>query len=199
MTTVRCGVNTLSERLAEHPVERRSSPFPLWNKVGRALWGLVWLFLFRPSPKPFHGWRRFLLRLFGARVDRKAYVHASARIWAPWNLEIGPWSCLAERVDCYCVDQVRLGRHVTVSQGSFLCTASHDYEDPRMPLVTAPIVLEDWSWVCAGAMVAPGVTVHTGAVVGAWAAVFRDVPPWTVVGGNPAQVLKARVFREAPP
>ncbi len=196
MTLAFCRPHASPERVADRRIDPGSSPFPFWHKVARALWGIVWLFLFRPSPKPLYAWRWFLLRLFGARLDWKAYVHASVRIWAPWNLEMGPWSCLGDRVDCYCVSRIRLGQHVTVSQGSFLCTASHDYEDVRMPLVTAPIVLDDWSWICAGAIVGPGVTVHTGAVVGAWAAVFRDVPPWTVVGGNPARFLKARVLRD---
>jgi len=104
--------------------------------------------------------------------------------------------CLADRVDCYCVAPIRIGAHATVSQYSYLCSASHDFEDPRMPLTTAPIVIGDQAWVCADVFVGPGLTIGPGAVVGARSSVYRDVAPWTVVGGNPARFIKKRVLRE---
>ena len=81
-----------------------------------------------------------------------------------------------------------------VSQHAFLCTASHDITDPGRRLVTAPIHLGSSSWVCAGAFVNLGVTLGEGAVVAACAVVTKDVAAWTVVGGNPARFLKARVL-----
>jgi putative colanic acid biosynthesis acetyltransferase WcaF len=165
-----------------------------WNRLGRALWGLVWLVLFRPSPRPCHAWRRWLLRCFGARVGRGAHVYPSARVWAPWNLHMGEHSCLADGVDCYSVDRVTLGPHALVSQDAYLCSATHDYNDPAFPLVTAPVTIGAHAWVAAGAFVGPGITVGEGAVVGARACVFRNVQPWTVVGGNPARFLKHRVL-----
>ena len=170
----------------------RPSPHTLGNRAARAAWGVVWRVLFRPSPRPLHAWRCWLLRCFGAKIGRGAVVHASVRIWAPWNLAIGNYSCLGPDVDCYCVDRIVLGDRVTVSQYSFLCTASHDFDDPRMPLVTAPISIGDDAWVCADVFLAPGVVVEEGAVVGARASAFRDVPAWTVVVGNPARPLRQR-------
>jgi putative colanic acid biosynthesis acetyltransferase WcaF len=133
-----------------------------------------------------------LLRAFGARIGRAVVVHPSSRIWAPWNLEMGDYSCLGPGVDCYTVSLIRIGSYATVSQYSFLCAASHDIDSPDMKLMTAPIVLDDHVWVAADAFVGPGVTVQEGAVVGARASVFKDVPPWTVVGGNPARALRLR-------
>jgi putative colanic acid biosynthesis acetyltransferase WcaF len=173
-------------------VAYRPSPHSRTNRAARLLWSLAWLLLFRPSPKPLHAWRRALLRLFGARLGQGVVVHASARVWAPWNLEMGDFSSLAPFVDCYCVDRIRLGRCVTVSQYSFLCTASHDIESPDMRLTRAPITLGDHVWIAADAFVGPGVTVAAGAVVGARASAFRDVPAWTVVAGNPAKPLRMR-------
>jgi putative colanic acid biosynthesis acetyltransferase WcaF len=157
------------------------------SKLLRAAWELVWLLLYRPSPTPLHGWRRLLLRVFGARIAAGAHPYPRARIWAPWNLSMAEHSCLANDVDCYCVAQVSLGMHATVSQYSYLCTASHDYRDPAMPLVIAPIVVERDAWVAADVFVGPGVKVGTGAVVGARSTVLADVPPWTVVAGSPAR------------
>lgn len=177
------------------PIKPRIQHLSLRNKLARALWNGVWLLLYRPSPTPLHGWRRFLLGLFGAKIGQGAHPYPSAKIWAPWNLEMGDHSCLSHHVDCYCVDRITLGAHTTVSQYSFLCTASHDYTDPAMPLTTAPIVLGDWVWVTADVFVAPGVTIGDGAVVTARSSVFHDIEPWTVAAGNPARPVKPRLLR----
>ena len=165
---------------------------PWRNRLGRAAWGVVYWTLFRFSPRPLYGWRRFLLRCFGAKIGTGAVVHSSVSIWAPWNLEMAEHACLAFGVDCYCVDRVYLGPRATVSQYAFLCTASHDLDDPQTPLVTKPIRLETQAWVFAGAFIAPGVTLGAGAVAAARAVVVKDVPPWTIVGGNPAKTIRLR-------
>lgn len=162
------------------------------NRLGRLLWGLVYWFLFRPSPRLLYGWRRFLLRCFGAKMGRGTVVHPSVRIWAPWNLEMDEYACLAFDVDCYCVDKIHLGARAVVSQYAYLCTASHDLNDPQTPLTTKPISIARNAWVFADAFIGPGVTMGEGAVAAACAVVVKDVPPWTVVGGNPAKVIKMR-------
>jgi putative colanic acid biosynthesis acetyltransferase WcaF len=172
-------------------LQRRPPPSTV-NKIGRGLWGVVWLLLYRTSPRPFHGWRGFLLRCFGAQIARSAKPYPSATIWAPWNLEMGESSTLGDHVDCYSVAKIRIGAHASVSQRAFLCTATRDIEDPEKPLMTAPIVIADHAWVAAEAYLGPGVTVGEGAVVAARAVAVRDVPPWTIVAGNPARVTRNR-------
>jgi putative colanic acid biosynthesis acetyltransferase WcaF len=170
----------------------RPSPHSVKNRLARSLWNIASLLLFRSSPSILHGWRRGLLRLFGARIGRRVAVHPSVRVWAPWNLEMGPHSCLGPEVDCYCVNAVRIGAYATVSQYSFLCTASHDPDTPDMTLITAPIVIGDHAWIAADVFIAPGVTVREGAVVGARSTVLRDVPQWTIVAGNPVRRIRSR-------
>lgn len=166
------------------------------NQVVRMLWTIVWGVFARPLPRSVgSGWKRFLLRLFGARIDATAIVYSSAKVYYPANLTMGAYACLASDVDCYNVAPVTIGANSTVSQGAYLCTASHDITDPLNPLVTKPIVIEDQAWVAAGAFVGMGVTIGQGAVVGARAAVFKDVEPWTVVGGNPARFIKKRILK----
>ena len=162
------------------------------NKASRVLWNLVWVFLYRPSPKVFHFWRRFLLRVFGAKVGRGAHPYPSSKVWAPWNLEMGENSCLASGVDCYSVAKVVIGDNATVSQYSYLCTASHDYTDAAMPLVVAPISIGERAWVTADVFVGPGVVIGEGAVVAARSSVFSDIEPWSVAKGNPATTFKKR-------
>ena len=167
----------------------------LANKLARTVWQVVWLLLYRPTPRLFHPWRCLLLRLFGAKLGRAVHPYPSARIWAPWNLEMGDHACLSEGVDCYCVAPIRIGAHTTVSQYSFLCTASHDYTRADMPLVTAPITIGEGVWITADVFVGPGVTIGDGAVVTARSSVFADIPPWVVARGNPAVPVKARVLQ----
>jgi len=164
------------------------------NKLARAAWGFVWLLLFRPSPRIFHAWRCMLTRLFGAQVGKRIRIYPSTKIWAPWNLTMGDDSCLGPDVDCYCVDRIIIGRHAVVSQYSYLCTASHDYTDREMPLISAPIILGDRAWITADVFVGPGVTIGEGTVINARSSVFQDIGPWLVARGNPAISYKKRIF-----
>lgn len=173
------------------------SPHSLANQLARCIWNCVRLLFFRPSPVFLKGWRRFLLRLFGAELSKGADIYPSAKIWAPWHLHMDEYSCLGPFVDCYCVAPIKIGAHATVSQYSFLCTASHDIEQTQMPLVTAPIQIGAGAWIAADVFVGPGVTVGDGAVVGARSTLLKDVEPWAVVAGNPARFIKKRILRES--
>lgn len=140
------------------------------------------------------GWKRFLLRAFGAKIADTAVVYSSAKVYYPANLVMDEYACLASDVDCYNVALVHIGRHATVSQGAFLCTASHDITKPEHELVSLPIEIGTNAWVGARAFIGMGVTIGEGAIVGATASVYRSVEPWTVVGGNPAKFLKERAL-----
>ena len=164
------------------------------NKIARTIWQIVWFLLYRPTPRLLHPWRCLLLKLFGAKLGKAVHLYPSSRVWAPWNLEMGDHACLSENVDCYSVDKIRIGAHTTVSQYSFLCTASHDYTQQAMPLVSAPITIGEWVWITADVFVGPGVTIGDGAVVTARSSVFSNVPPWMVARGNPAAPCMPRRF-----
>jgi putative colanic acid biosynthesis acetyltransferase WcaF len=105
---------------------------------------------------------------------------------------MGAISCIGEYVDVYSVSPVEIGDYATVSQYSFLCTASHDYNKRDMPLISAPIRIQAYAWITADVFVGPGVTVGEGAVVGARSVVLDDVEPWTVVAGNPLRTVGKR-------
>lgn len=112
---------------------------------------------------------------------------------------MGDHACLSEYVDCYCVDQIDIGAHTTVSQYSFLCTASHGYAHETMPLVTAPITVGERVWITADVFVGPGVSIGDGAVVTARSSVFSDLPAWQVASGNPAVPTKPRKYTGGTP
>ena len=172
------------------------------NKLGRKhqlirlLWSIVWGLLARPLPRSAGTcWKRILLRLFGAKIASTAVVYSSAKVYFPANLVMGEYSCLASDVNCYNVAPIIIKDNTTVSQGAYLCTASHDITNALNPLITAPIIIEDQAWVAADAFVGMGITIGEGAVGRGRAAVFKDVEPWTVVGGNPAKFIKQRIIK----
>ena len=113
--------------------------------------------------------RNLLLRAFGAHLPLHVMVYPSAKVFAPWNLVMGRYSCIGPKVEIYNKATVELGDNCVISQGAKLYTA----------------------------FIGMGVTIGEGAVVGARAAVFKDVEPWTVVGGNPAKFIKKRVIKDA--
>lgn len=181
-------MNTLN--IKENRVGKKYS---LSVQLMRVAWGFGRI-IFRMIPRPFYAPRRFILRCFGARLGRRVNVANTATIYFPWNLEVGDWSSIGERAMIYNLGKITIGKQATISQGAHLCAGSHDFRDPAMPLLTLPITIGDQAWVCADAFIGPRVVVGEGAVVGARAVAVRSVPPWTVVAGNPAVILKRRDF-----
>ncbi|RST85167.1 acetyltransferase [Aquibium carbonis] len=171
---------------------RASRKWSRREQAGRVAWALVQP-VFSLSPRPFWGWRRFLLRLFGARIGAQVHIHPSVRIAIPWNIEIGDETAVGDRVILYSLGRISLGRRTTISQGAHLCAGTHDWRRPDRPLMKPPIHVEDDAWVCADAFVGPAVTVGAGAIVGARAVVMRDVPAMVVVTGNPAREIRKLV------
>ena len=173
---------------------RRAQKYSTSEMLRRVLWGVGSLF-FRFSPRPCFGWRRMVLRCFGAKIGKHVNTYPSTRIYFPWNLIVGDWSAIGEDALIYNLGSVSLGEKVTVSHRVHLCAGTHDYTRPDLPLLKPPIEIKNQAWVCADAFIGPGVTVGEGAVVGACAVVIRGVEPWTVVAGNPARYIKRREFK----
>ena len=183
--------NTPEKRGLDIDANRSARKYSRTTQLRRILWALARP-LFRYSPRLFFGWRRFLLRLFGARVGREVRIYSDAVIYFPWNLEVEDHAAIGEGALIYNLGQVTIGRDATISQRAHLCAGTHDYTDPAMPLEKPPIKVGAQAWVCADAFVGPGVSVGEGAVVGARAVAMKDVPAWAVVAGNPARQIKRR-------
>lgn len=182
--------------LTELPEKRPNpSPHTLGHRMTRLVWGVVQATLFRWSPRPLFRWRAFLLNCFGASVHPKARVYPKARVWYPKNLTMAKHATLADGVDCYSVERVTIGESTTISQYSYICGATHDFDDPSFVLVPLPITIGDRVWVAADCFVGPGVTIHDGAVLGARSSAFKDLDAWTVYAGSPAKPLRERGFR----
>ena len=173
-------------------------PYALSEYARRFLWNFVQRTVFRWSPPRAFRWRKWLLRLFGARVVGKVFVRPTTHVVHPWLLEMDDWSVLADGVTVYNLGRVRIGRHTVVSQNSYLCAGTHDYTQADLPLLRPPITIGNGVWIAAWAFVGPGVTIGDNTVVGACAVVVNDVPDGVVVAGNPARVIKRREMRPPP-
>lgn len=163
----------------------------------RLCWAAVQSTLFRWSPRPWHGFRARLLRLFGADIPEpgRVVVFPTVSVVFPWKLTLAPRSMIGPNVAVYNLASISLKRGANVSQNCHLCTGSHDYSKWSMPLVARPIVVGENAWLGADVFVGPGVSVGDLCVVGARSVVVRDLPARTVCAGNPCRVLKER----APP
>ena len=189
-----------SPQITEAPLQTdllgtAKAPYPVWTYPARACWLVVQATLWRLAWKRFTFLRAALLRCFGAQVPMRVLLSEGVRIYMPWSMKIGQTVAIGPRVDFYNLGGIDIGDRVVISQDAYLCGGTHDYTIATYPLLRLPIVIEDDVWIGAGAFIGPGVRVGRGAIVGARAVVTRDVPAWTVVGGNPARVIKKRVLR----
>lgn len=164
----------------------------------RMLWSVVNVTLFRMLPGTYLAkYRNALIRLFGGQVPKRCNIYNTVKIFAPWNLVVGSFSTIGPDVIIYNKSQVWVGSNTTVSQRSFICTASHDISSPIMSLVSRPITISDGAWIASECFIGPGVTVGEGAVASARSCLFKDVAAWEVVRGNPAITIGMRKLAES--
>lgn len=104
-------------------------------------------------------------------------------------------SCLGPDVICYNQAMVTLGQNAIVSQYAYICTAGHETSQGNNAdtgLIIAPVTLHSGSWIGTRAFIAMGVEIGENAIVGATASVYKDVEANTIVGGNPAKLIRRR-------
>ena len=157
------------------------------------LWWIVQATLFRWSPQVAFGWRRWLLRLFGARIGRGVLIRPSVEVTYPWKLTVGNWSWIGDHATLYTLGEITIGDNVVISQHSYICSASHDYTAPAFDIYTRAVKIESEAWLASGVFVSPGVCIGHGAVVGARSLVLSDLPEMMLCAGHPAKAIRARI------
>lgn len=167
---------------------------------GRAAWfvQLWWIFdavCVRWLPQVLYPWRRFALRLFGAKIGKRVLIRPGVRVTFPWKLEIGDYCWIGDEAVIYNVAYIKIGPHSVVSQGAYLCAGTHDHRVIDFPLVASPIIIGSECWISARAFVYPGVSIGNGAVVGSCSVVRSNVAPATIVAGIPAKVSEFEGLR----
>ncbi len=179
-------------RITHEQASPFNSPHTLQKRIGILLWGAAWKLFCEWTPKPLNPWRLFWLRAFGATIEGKPFVHQKARVHIPSNLILRDRACLGEGAVAYTQGVIELEARATVAQEAYLCTGSHDFSDPDLPLVTAPIVIGEDAFIGVRALILPGVRIGAGCVVGGASVVTKNMPEWTIAAGNPCRVLRPR-------
>lgn len=167
---------------------------PGGNVFSRACW--FWCnSVFVNSRFPFSGFKKFVLRLFGAKIGKGVVIKPNVNVKYPWNLVVGDHSWIGENVWIDNLDKVNIGANCCISQGAFLLTGNHDYSKPAFDLIIKPIVLEDGAWVGAKSVVCPGVTVKSHAVLAVGSVATSNLEEWSIYQGNPALKVRDREMK----
>jgi len=143
-----------------------------------------------------NNWRLFCLKLFGATIYGKPFVHQRAIIQMPWNLTLHHRACLGDRANAYSLGKIEIKAHATVAQEAYLCTGTHAFYSPSMNLVTKPIVINEHAFIGLRAIVMPGIKIGKKAIIGAGSIVTKDVSDYSVVAGNPAATIQKSLSPE---
>jgi putative colanic acid biosynthesis acetyltransferase WcaF len=137
-----------------------------------------------------------LLRLFGAHIGKGVDIKPGVRVKFPWRLTVGEYTWIGEDVWIDNLANVTIGSHCCISQAAYLCTGSHDWANSGFDLIINPIDVGNQSWIAARAVVGPGVSIGEGSVLALGSVATRDLAPWSINGGTPAAMIKARLAYE---
>jgi putative colanic acid biosynthesis acetyltransferase WcaF len=184
MNDVAFKVHAISSRFA--------SPWRFSERLGLLLWSVVWPLLCGWTPKPFNPWRLLWLRMFGCKIDGYPFVHQHARIHSPWRIILHDRASVGDRTNLYSLGEIELGCRCVVAQEAYLCTGTHDLNDPNLPLVTGKIRVGEDAFIGARAFIMAGVSIGDRAVVGACSVVTHNIESQSIVAGSPARFLRRR-------
>ncbi|MEK0179839.1 MAG: colanic acid biosynthesis acetyltransferase WcaF [Oscillatoriales cyanobacterium] len=161
------------------------------------LWWLVQAIAFPLTPHPVNGLRRWLLRLFGAKIGFGVIIRPTARFTYPWKIEIGDYSWIGDDVVLYSLDRIAIGKHCVISQKSYLCTGSHDSQDSAFGLIAASVIVNNGVWIAADCFIGPGVEIGANALIGARSSVFKNMPAGFVCMGTPCLPWARREIKKS--
>lgn len=163
------------------------------SKITVQLWWIVQGTLFALSPQVLYGWRRFLLRLFGAKIGKGVLVRSTAKITYPWNVDIGDYSWIGDDNVLYSLGNITIGKNVALAHKVYLNTGGHEYKKPSFDIFSNPVVIEDECWITNDVYIAPGVTIGRGTIIAARSSVLKSMPGGKVCVGTPAIPIKDRI------
>ena len=173
-----------------------NSPWSLAESMGIFLWRFCWAVLCGWTPKPLNKVRLLMLKIFGCRIHGRPFVHQKARIQIPWNLILHDRACIGDSATVYSLGVIEIKAGATVAQETYLCSGTHDFSNPKLPLMAAQITVGENAFIGARAFVMPGIDIGKNAVIGACSVVTNDMPKDMICAGNPCKVIRPRVIKE---
>jgi putative colanic acid biosynthesis acetyltransferase WcaF len=155
-------------------------------------WWICDALFFKLSPQVFYGWRRWILRRFGATIGKRVLIRSSATITYPWRVSIGDYSWIGDEVVLYSLGKIEIGTNVVVSQRSYLCAGDHDSKRRDFYIRARPIKVSDQAWIATDVFIGPDVRIGYGSLIGARSSVFSDMPSGKICFGSPCRPIKDR-------
>jgi maltose O-acetyltransferase len=141
--------------------------------------------------------------LFKNLRGKRLSIGQSTHIWFPWNIYIGYHSHIGRNSQISCIKEgdIVIGNNVMISPYAMITATAHVFSDTSLPmqlqgLTSEKIIIGDDVWIGSKAIILPGVKVARGSVVAAAAVVTKDVPPYAIMAGNPARIIKYRSHQE---
>jgi putative colanic acid biosynthesis acetyltransferase WcaF len=169
----------------------RKSPWSMKAKVLRLCWGIAEILLWKLSPTPMWGFRRALLRAFGAKVGKGVRVHPSVKVIIPWNIELGDGVVVHERAILYALGEITVGQNTEIGPLAHICAGTHDYTDPAFTLLRQPISIGADSLIGIACFVAPNIAIAEGTVLEPRCAIYMNTEPGKHYIGNPGKLAPA--------
>lgn len=162
------------------------------SKLKLGLWHLTNSIFFKSKLIPFSSILVGILKLYGAKIGKEVRIKPGFQVKFPWRLVIEDkaWiaECLIENLD-----NVTIGTNCCISQQALLITGNHNYKSERFDLIVKPIILKEGSWVGAGSIVCPGVTLESHAVLTAGSVATENLEAFSIYQGNPAKKIRNRI------
>jgi putative colanic acid biosynthesis acetyltransferase WcaF len=164
------------------------------NKIKVILWYFTNVLFFMNPLNPVSSLKVFLLRLFGAKIGRGVLIKPSVNIKYPWKLTIDDYAWIGEKVWVDNLGEVVIGKNVCISQGAMLLCGNHNYKKTTFDLMVGNINIEDGVWIGAYSVVCPGVTCKFHSILSVNSVATKDLEPYTIYQGNPAQKVRQRII-----
>ena len=171
-----------------------------WYKPGSKIKILVWYFMnvccLQNKYNPFSGLKKFVLRIFGAKIGKGVVLKQTISVKYPWKLTIGDNVWIGENVWIDNLDEVLIGDNVCISQGAMLLCGNHNYKKSTFDLMIGTITLEDGVWIGAKSVVTQNVVCKSHSILGVQSVASFNLDEFSIYKGNPAVKVRERNIEE---
>lgn len=145
---------------------------------------------------PSHFYRLFAYWLAGVKIGKGSRIHMWARFYYPRGIHIGEDTIIGDHAFLDGRAPLTIGNHVNIASQVMIYNSQHDIDAEDFHAIDGPVTIEDYVFIGPRVTILPNVTIGKGAVVAAGAVVTKNVDPFTVVGGVPAQFIKERKLKD---
>ena len=130
-------------------------------------------------------------------LEHRANIYSDVLIQGSGEIRLGERSFIGSFSTIGCNEKIDIGKNVMIAQSVSIRDTDHGFSDIDKPMIeqgitTAPIIIYDNVWIGHGAVITKGITIGSGAIIGANAVVTKDVPENAIVGGVPAKLIRYR-------